>query len=162
MIGYEYNLANEQTKITYPNGKAVNANTTMLAAKSVTDWLGNTTKFSYNADSDLKTTDFPSDTGDEDTYAYNDADQMTEVKMDKGTETLASLAYTRDKDGQVTKTTPKVCPALKSRKTPTTKTIVSRNTAAPNTNTTPQTTPPKRARAKTRITKATSSKKAAV
>src|SRR5262249_49947026 len=30
-----------------------------------------------------------------------EADQMSEVKMTKGSETLASLAYTRDSDGQV-------------------------------------------------------------
>jgi hypothetical protein len=32
---------------------------------------------------------------------------MTEVKMLKGSETLASVAYTRDNDGQVKKTTAK-------------------------------------------------------
>jgi YD repeat-containing protein len=54
-----------------------------------------------NADSELVKTVFPSETKDEDTYAYNDADQMSEVKMLKSTETLASLVYTRDNDGQV-------------------------------------------------------------
>jgi Phage tail lysozyme len=54
---------------------------------------------------------FPSETKDEDTYAYNDAGEMSEVKMLKGTETLASLAYnTRDKDGQVKTTTSKGLP----------------------------------------------------
>jgi RHS repeat-associated protein len=54
---------------------------------------------------------FPSETKDEDTYAYNDAGEMSEVKMLKGTETLASLAYnTRDKDGQVKTITSKGLP----------------------------------------------------
>jgi len=54
---------------------------------------------------------FPSETKDEDTYAYNDAGEMSEVKMLKGTETLASLAYnTRDKDGQVKAITSKGLP----------------------------------------------------
>jgi RHS repeat-associated protein len=53
---------------------------------------------------------FPSATKDEDTYAYNDADQMTEAKMNKSTEVLASLVYTRDNDGQVKKTTAKGLP----------------------------------------------------
>ena len=35
---------------------------------------------------------------------------MTEVKMDKSSETLASLVYTRDSDGQVKKTTSKGLP----------------------------------------------------
>jgi RHS repeat-associated protein len=47
---------------------------------------------------------------DEDAYAYNDADQMSEVKMDKSTEVLASLVYTRDNAGQVKKTTAKGLP----------------------------------------------------
>jgi RHS repeat-associated protein len=53
---------------------------------------------------------FPSETKDEDIYAYNDADQMTEVKMKKSTETIGSLVYTRDSDGQLKKTTSKDLP----------------------------------------------------
>jgi len=69
--------------------------------EKVTDWNSKETEFSYDPDSDLTSTVFPSESKDEDTYAYNDADQMSEVKMLKGTETLASLVYTRDDDGQV-------------------------------------------------------------
>ena len=68
------------------------------------------TKFSYNQDSDLKAIVFPGETKDEDTYAYNDADFMSEVKMKQSTEVLASLVYTRDNDGQVKKTTSKGLP----------------------------------------------------
>ena len=105
-VGYEYNVANEQEKITYPNGKVVSReydNDGRL--KSVTDWAGNKTTFEYDRDSDLKATKFPSGTGDEDTYSYNEADAMSEVKMKRGSETLASLGYTRNKDEGVTKTT---------------------------------------------------------
>ena len=103
---YEYDLANEQTKITYPNGKAVTREYDKDGRlKSVTDWLEHTTKFAYDADSNLTATTFPTGTGDEDTYSYDDADQMSEVKMAKGAETLASLVYTRDKDGQLKTTT---------------------------------------------------------
>ena len=109
--GYEYNLAGEQTKITYPNGKAVTREYDEAGRlKNLTDWLGNTTKFSYDADSDLTATTFPSGTGDEDTYAYDEADAMSEVKMAKGSETLASIVYARDKDGLVTKATSKGLP----------------------------------------------------
>jgi RHS repeat-associated protein len=108
---YEYDLANEQTKITYPNGKAVvRAFDAAGRLKSVTDWLEHTTKFSYDADSNLTATVFPSATTDDDGYAYDETDLMSEVKMSKGAETLASLVYTRNKDGGVTKATTKGLP----------------------------------------------------
>jgi RHS repeat-associated protein len=110
-IGYEYDLANELTKLTYPNGKAITlAYDKASRLEKVTDWLGNVTKFTYNADSEINKTTFPSMTSDEDTYAYNEADQMSEVKMLKGAETLASLAYTRDTDGQLKGITSKGLP----------------------------------------------------
>jgi YD repeat-containing protein len=111
IVKYEYNLGNEQTKITYPNTKAIErAYDKDARLEKVTDWSSNVTKFTYNPDSELATIAFPGATKDEDTYAYNDADQMSEVKMDKSTEVLASLAYTRDNDGQVKKTTAKGLP----------------------------------------------------
>jgi RHS repeat-associated protein len=101
-VAYEYDLGNEQTKIVYPNGKAVARSYDKDGRlEKVTDWLEHATKFKYDPDSDLTNTIFPSSTGDEDTYTYNEADQMTEAKMAKATETLASLAYTRDNDGNV-------------------------------------------------------------
>ncbi len=108
---YEYDLANDQTKITYPNGKAITrAFDKDGRLEKVTDWLEHATKFAYDQDSDLKTITFPSETKDEDKYTYNDADRISEVKMVKSSETLASLAYTRDSDGQVKKTTSKGLP----------------------------------------------------
>jgi RHS repeat-associated protein len=108
---YGYDLANEQTKITYPNTKSVTrAFDSAGQLEKVTDWSSNVTKFTYNEDSQQATTLFPSTTTDEDKYAYNDADQMTEAKMLKGAETLASLLYTRDNDGQLKKTTSKGLP----------------------------------------------------
>jgi RHS repeat-associated protein len=103
---YEYDLANEQTKITYPGGKAVTrAFDSVGRLKSLTDWLEHTFKFAYDADSDLASTVFPSGTSGEDVYAYDEADHASEVKMAKAAETLASLVYTRNKDGEVTKAT---------------------------------------------------------
>jgi RHS repeat-associated protein len=108
---YEYNLGNQQTKITYPNTKTVErAYDKDGRLEKVTDWSANVTKFAYSADSELEKVVFPTASKDEDTYAYNDADQMTEAKMAKSTETLASLVYTRDNDGQVKKTTAKKLP----------------------------------------------------
>ncbi len=111
VVKYEYDLANEQTKITYPNTKSVTrAYDKDGRLEKITDWSSNITKFTYNPDSDQATTLFPSASKDEDKYAYNDADQMSEVKMLKSAETLASLLYTRDSDGQVKKTTSKGLP----------------------------------------------------
>ena len=108
---YEYDLANEKTKITYPNTKSVTrAFDKDGRLEKITDWSSNVTKFTYDPDSDQATTLFPTGTTNEDKYAYNDADQMSEVKMLKGTETLASLVYTRDNDGQVKTVTSKGLP----------------------------------------------------
>jgi RHS repeat-associated protein len=115
IVKYEYSLGNQQTKITYPNTKAIErAYDKDARLEKVTDWSSNVTKFTYNPDSELATIAFPSTTKDEDTYAYNDADQMSEIKMDKSTEVLASLVYTRDNDGQVKKTTAKGLPGAET------------------------------------------------
>src|SRR5262249_41638558 len=106
-----YDLANQQTKITYPNMKSVTRAFDQAGRlEKVTDCSSNVIKFTYNVDSAQVTTLFPSATKDEDKYAYNNADQMTEAMMFKSAETLASLVYTRDNDGQVKKTTAKGLP----------------------------------------------------
>jgi RHS repeat-associated protein len=115
VVKYKYDLANDQTEITYPDGKAVTrAFDKDDRLEKATDWSSNVTKFAYNPDSQLATTVFPTASKDEDTYAYNEADQLTEIKMKKGTETLASLSYTRDNDGQVKSTTAKGLPGTET------------------------------------------------
>jgi len=111
VMKYEYDLANERTKITYPNSKAIVRTFDKAGRlKTVTDWLEHTTGFAYNPDSGEIATTFPSGTSNEDRYTYDEADQLSEAKLSKGTETLASLAYTRDNDGQVKATTSKGLP----------------------------------------------------
>jgi RHS repeat-associated protein len=111
VIKLEYNLDNSPTKITYPNGKATTrAYDNDDRLKSITDWLEHTTKLAYNPDSEVSTITFPSGTSDEDGYAYEDDDAMSEAIMKKSTETLASLLYTRGKDDEVTKATSKGLP----------------------------------------------------
>lgn len=108
---YEYDLANEQTKITYPNGKAVTRTYDKDGRlQKVADWSEHATKFAYDADSNLTATTFPTETRGEDAYAYNEADQMTEVKIIAGSETRAAITYTRDSDGQVKAATVKGLP----------------------------------------------------
>lgn len=111
-VEYKYNLLNEPTKITYPNGKTITRsydNDGRL--ESVTDWKSNITSFKYNADSQPSATVFPAGTEEEDTYGYNEADQMTEVTM-KGPlgATLGKLVYERDGNGQLKKTTTTTLP----------------------------------------------------
>jgi RHS repeat-associated protein len=103
-IGYEYDLANEVTKLTYPGHEAVTRTyDTVGRLKTVTDWTKATTTFLYDADGNLTATVFPSATNNEDTYAYNEAGAMSGEKMLKGTESLGSVEYTRNKNEQVTK-----------------------------------------------------------
>ncbi len=104
-VKYKYNLDNEPTAITYPNGKEVTrAYDKDTRLEKVTDWNKNETTFKYNPDSQLEKTVFPAATKDEDTNAYNNADQMSEIKMLEGKVELGKLVYTRDGDGQVEKT----------------------------------------------------------
>jgi RHS repeat-associated protein len=111
-VEYKYNLNNEPTTIVYPNGKSVTrAYDNDGRLESVTDWKSDLTSFKYNADSELEKIVFPTGTENEDTYGYNEADQLTEVTM-KGPlgATLGKLVYTRDGDGQVKTTTTTTLP----------------------------------------------------
>ena len=108
---YEYNLAGQQTKLTYPNGKAVERSYDedgRLA--SVEDWLGGTTSFAYDPDSNLTATTFPGPSDETDHYAYDDVGQMTGTDFDKGSEQISSLSYARNGEGQVAQTTAKGLP----------------------------------------------------
>jgi RHS repeat-associated protein len=115
---YEYDLVNQQTKITYPNGKAIVRGYNIAGRlEKITDWLEHTTTFSYDPDGDLTATTFPTETTNEDKYAYNDSDKTSEIAMLKGTETIASLTYTRDFDGEVKTTTSKGLPGSETTET---------------------------------------------
>ena len=108
---YEYNLAGEQTKITYPGSKPVERSYDQDGRLSSTkDWLGDITSFAYDPESNLTAVTFPESTGDIDHYAYNNAGEMSEASFAKGSESLASLSYARDSEGQVVQTTNKGLP----------------------------------------------------
>jgi RHS repeat-associated protein len=110
VVKYEYDLANLPTKITYPNKEAVTREYDKAnRLEKVTDWKSNVTSFKYNKDSQLEKTTFPG-TENEDTYGYNEADQMTEIHYKHAATSLGSLVYERDGDGQVKKTTTTVLP----------------------------------------------------
>jgi RHS repeat-associated protein len=104
-VKYEYNLANELTKLTYPNNREVKRTYDNAGRlHSVEDWLSNTTSFNYNEDSALTSTVFPTATGEEDKYFNDGADRMNEASFRKGSTTLASVAYSRDPEGNITTT----------------------------------------------------------
>ncbi len=115
VIKYEYNLGNLQTKITYPNGKAVSREFDKAGRlASLTDWLGKKTSFAYNPDSDQTATTFPAGTGNVDEYGYDRTDAMTSVAIKKGSEALATVGYLRDKAGQLESLTSKGLPGAES------------------------------------------------
>jgi RHS repeat-associated protein len=101
-VAYEYDLAGQQKKIVYPNGKAVDQSFDPAGRlESVTDWLGKTTSFVYDADSNLEAIQFPGTTGNVDEFSFDRADRMASARFKKGAESLASIAYERDPLGQV-------------------------------------------------------------
>ncbi len=108
---YEYDLAGQQTKLTYPNGSRVTYGYDSAGrVQTITDWLSHETKVSHDANSNVTAITFPSGTNNQDKYAYNEADQMSEANITKSTESLASLVYTRDNDGQLKKAISKGLP----------------------------------------------------
>jgi RHS repeat-associated protein len=111
IVKYAYDLNNNPTKITYPNKETVTrAYDKDARLEKVTDWNKQETTFKYNADSGPSATTFPSGTEGEDTYAYDEADRMSEVKFKKGATSLGTLVYERDPVNQLKKTTATVLP----------------------------------------------------
>jgi RHS repeat-associated protein len=106
-VGYEYDLAGDQTKLTYPSGNMLTrAYDSLGRMQSVTDWLKNTTTFGYDPNSNLITTTFPKGTGEQDKVAYNRDDQALKITMTgSGLKVLTSVAYSRGANGQIKSTT---------------------------------------------------------
>ncbi len=101
--------------VTYPNGKSISRLYDKAGRlQSLTDWLGHTTTFGHDRDSDPTATTFPAATADKDEYGFDRADRMSSVTFRKGAETLASLGYTRDKVGQLESLTTKGLPGAEA------------------------------------------------
>jgi RHS repeat-associated protein len=114
--GYEYDLANNQTKLTYPNKTLVTrAYDSAGRLQSVTDASKNTTTFAYDPNSNLTTTAFPKGANEQDKTTYNAMNQVIKITMTgNGLKVLASIAYTRDSDGQIKTTTTTGLPGTES------------------------------------------------
>ena len=79
-VGYGYNLRNLVTSITYPGSQTVSRSYDAAGKwTGVTDWLGNTTTFAYDANSNLVTETFPASTKLVDSFGFNRADQMVDI-----------------------------------------------------------------------------------
>ena len=102
-VRYVYNLRNLPTTITYPGSLNVARgfdDAGRLA--SVQDWLGNTTSFGYDANSNLTTETLPAGTGIVDTFSVDAADRLTAISDVKGGSTiLFSATYSRDNANQL-------------------------------------------------------------
>jgi RHS repeat-associated protein len=98
-VAYDYNLDDDVTGITYPNGDAItNTYDDADNLSSVSDWSGNTTQFLYNSDDDPTQITYPTATADVDSQTYDDADDISDITLKEGANTLASLAYTHNSD----------------------------------------------------------------
>jgi len=102
-IGYGYDAAGNITQLTYPNGQQVtrgfDADERLASTK---DWLENTVTFGYDPNSNQTTTTLPDTAGTVDTSPFDDADQLSSITSAQGQNTLASMNYTRNGDGQIT------------------------------------------------------------
>jgi RHS repeat-associated protein len=97
---YDYFLSGAIKTITYPGAHTVTRGYDDAGRwTSVQDWLGNTTQFGYDRNSNNNSTTFPTGTNNTDTYGFDRADRINATTMKKSGATVASLAYTRDKTG---------------------------------------------------------------
>lgn len=105
-VRYAYDLANNQTSITYPDGNQLTQTfNDDEQLGSITDWNGNTTQFAYDPDGNLSTTTLPTSTGEIDTDTYTHDDQLQSQQFAQGTSNLATLGYQYDADSNVTQET---------------------------------------------------------
>jgi RHS repeat-associated protein len=97
-VAYEYDLASNVTKLTYPgNHSVMRVYDDAGRMTTSTDWLGNATSFGYNEDNTLTSTDQPGTQLD--SYGVDNANRVTssDFYSNSGTSTkFASLAYSRD------------------------------------------------------------------
>jgi len=107
VINYGYdNLRDPATTITYPGDKVVTRGFDDAGRMTtIGDWLTNTTTFAPDADSNLETVTRPAGTGLVEVYAFDNADRLMSITDRRGGATVASFAYGRDKNGQVSSTT---------------------------------------------------------
>ncbi|TDQ00653.1 RHS repeat-associated protein [Labedaea rhizosphaerae] len=107
LLSYSYDGAGNNVTLTYPNGHTVLRGFDGAGRlNSTTDFTGHTSTFSYDPDGNLTTTTYPN--GDTVSAQFDAADELTATQAASTASTstpLASLTYTRDSAGQVTRET---------------------------------------------------------
>lgn len=121
---YEYNLANEQTKITYPNGKSIGqAFDAAGRLDKIVDWKEQAIYFKHDHNSDVTDTEVHHLLNEEHEYEHYDrAGQLEEILAEDRRQSglpfhenpppikLMSLEYSRNADGEITGATSKGLP----------------------------------------------------
>lgn len=99
LVQYEYDKADNITKITYPGNKAVTYtyyDDDLL--HTVTDWIGNTSSYTYRNDGSVQRVDLPN--GTYTTYVYDDASRMTGLSNRMSDNSIISeYSFTLDANG---------------------------------------------------------------
>jgi RHS repeat-associated protein len=119
-VGYGYTLAGRLATISYPTGVATASSGGQGFASSgtatrgyndagqvtsISDWLGNTTRFGYDAEGNLTSEIFPN--GMSTTRSYDNADRLTlSASSSPQGAPLLNLPYSRDGLGQVSSANP--------------------------------------------------------
>jgi len=100
---YGYDLKGQLTSIIYPGNQAVTRTYDNAGHwTAVSDWLGNTTNFLYDENSNLITPTLPVTTGVVDSYQYDKADHLMGINYSKTGTSFGSFNYGRDENNQVT------------------------------------------------------------
>ena len=117
-VGYSYNLANQQTQISYP-GTSHDVTIGYDGAgqeTSVEDWDGNTTAFGYDNDGNILTEAYPGSITDTSTYDNSDDPLSTSVAPNSSPGSpIASYTYTYKPNGQVASETDTGLPGTSSQ-----------------------------------------------
>jgi RHS repeat-associated protein len=99
-VSYGYNLRDQVTTLTYPNGQAVTRTYEDDGPMaSVTDWLGGTTTFSYDENGAQAGAVAPN--GVTTSIGHDDPGRVTSLSFTRAGATLGSLAYTWDGAGHL-------------------------------------------------------------
>jgi RHS repeat-associated protein len=105
VVSYGYDLNGNLISLTYPNAKTVSRTYNYAnQLTAVTDWLGHATTFTPDPDGNTVSEAYPN--GVTASATFDRTDQVTNIADAGPGGTLASFAYTRDSNGQLTSTTP--------------------------------------------------------
>jgi len=118
-VTYGYDADGNRTCLSYPNSGSDNCSNSDSGTGIVTyayddageltqmtDWLGNTTNFSYDADGELTSTTLPSATDTIVDDAYDAASNVTDTYTDAAGTTTELASLTRNADDLIASTTP--------------------------------------------------------